>query len=376
MDLVAKATPLSDEMRVWHARPTHEPGRLSLGARTRTADDRLMPRTGADGALAVEPEQSITGSRAAPRPLGTPANGARAATRVGFDVEAMRRYVLSRLTPEGGYSFYRVPSWGVEEPNAPDTLAALASLRLLGIPPPEPEHTVRYLKSLQRHDGGYPSFTIGWAAISSLRLLSSPPERSPDQWLEGWAVALTSTPQRGEAASLRDGARLIEIEVVTGKGPDARVLRWAGELLDTAADPAGGWARPEADLETTGLAVSLAARAAWRPPDVAVLGEFLRRCEDPVLGLRVRPDAAATSAGALWGGLLLAGAARARLRHPGALSRSLVLLQRRDGGLGSRHLAISSLQDTWRGLEAAALLDQLTGMHNQLTFDHVTKERS
>ncbi len=38
------------------------------------------------------------------------ARGAGAATRIGFDVEAMRRYVLGRLTPEGGYSFYRVPA--------------------------------------------------------------------------------------------------------------------------------------------------------------------------------------------------------------------------------------------------------------------------
>ncbi len=73
----------------------------------------------------------------------------------------------------------------MEEPNAPDTLAALESLHLLGIGPPEPARTVRYLQSLQHGDGGYPSFTIGWAAISALRALSSRPERSPDRWLGG-----------------------------------------------------------------------------------------------------------------------------------------------------------------------------------------------
>jgi hypothetical protein len=293
---------------------------------------------------------------------------ASAATRVGFDVEAVQRYVLGRLSPEGGYSYYRVPAWGVEEPNAPDTLAALASLRLLGIPPPEPERTESYLQSLQHHDGGYPSFTIGWAAVSALRLLSSGPERMPDRWLEGWTVALMSTSERGDVAtSLRDGARLVEIEVAIGKSPDARVRRWAGELLDDGADPSGGWGRPEADLATTGLALSLAAQVGWRPPDAAALAGFLRRCEDSALGLRLRPDAATTSVGALWGGLLLAGASRARLRYPGAASKSLVLLQRRDGGLGPRHRALSTLAATWRGLEAAALLDQLS-------FDQLTKE--
>lgn len=272
----------------------------------------------------------------------------------------MRHYVLSRMTPEGGYSFYRVPAWGVEEPNAPDTLAALESLRLLGVRPPEPDGTVRYLRRLQQHDGGYPSLTIGWAAISALRLLSSRPERSPDEWIARWAGAMRNAPRRGDAAtSLRDGARLIEIEAARGDGPDPRTRRWAGELLDATADRAGGWARPEADLETTGLALLLAARAAWEP-DAAALAQFLRRCEDSNLGLRLRPDAVTTSVGTLWGGLLLADAVHARLRYPDALARSLVLLQRRDGGLGARHLAISTLQDTWRGLQSAALLDRIT----------------
>jgi hypothetical protein len=52
-------------------------------------------------------------------------------------------------TPHGGYCFYRTPEWGVEEPNAPDTLAALASLRIVGVDPPELETTVRRLRGLQ-----------------------------------------------------------------------------------------------------------------------------------------------------------------------------------------------------------------------------------
>jgi len=40
--------------------------------------------------------------------------------------------VIGRRTPEGGYCFYRTPEWGVEEPDARDTLAALKTLRLPG----------------------------------------------------------------------------------------------------------------------------------------------------------------------------------------------------------------------------------------------------
>ena len=74
-------------------------------------------------------------------------------------------YVLGRRTPPGGYSFYRTPKWGVEEPNSPDTLAALESLRLLGVAAPAPELTGRWLRGLQSADGHYQTLTIGWAAL-------------------------------------------------------------------------------------------------------------------------------------------------------------------------------------------------------------------
>lgn len=49
-------------------------------------------------------------------------------THSRLDKDGIFRYVLSRQTPKGGYSYYRTPAWGVEEPNAPDTLAALECL--------------------------------------------------------------------------------------------------------------------------------------------------------------------------------------------------------------------------------------------------------
>jgi hypothetical protein len=46
---------------------------------------------------------------------------------------------------------YRTPNWGPEEPA---TLAALESLRPLGVEPPQTERTQRFLRSLQDEDGG------------------------------------------------------------------------------------------------------------------------------------------------------------------------------------------------------------------------------
>ncbi len=98
------------------------------------------------------------------------------AATAALDREAALRYVLSWRTAEGGYCFYRKPKWGVEEPNAPDTLAAAgcddgrdecvvpgAAIRRRHRrsqpSPPEPERTERFLCSLQDEDGDYPTLT-------------------------------------------------------------------------------------------------------------------------------------------------------------------------------------------------------------------------
>ena len=60
----------------------------------------------------------------------------------------------SRRAPEGRYGRYRTPNWGPEEPTAPGTLAALESLRPLGVEPPQTERTDRLLRSLQVETGG------------------------------------------------------------------------------------------------------------------------------------------------------------------------------------------------------------------------------
>ena len=88
---------------------------------------------------------------------------------IGFDIGAVGAYVLSRRTPTGGYCFYRTPAWGVEEPNAPDTFAALESLRLLGLEVPEPDLTRTWLRSLQDDQGGFTTLTVGWAALRGAR---------------------------------------------------------------------------------------------------------------------------------------------------------------------------------------------------------------
>lgn len=79
-----------------------------------------------------------------------------------------------------------------------------------------------------------------------------------------------------------------------------------------------------------------------------------------MVGMRLRPDTQSTTVGALWGGLHLARVLGVVPRFPAAVAENLGLLQRADRGLGARHRAVATLRDTWRGLEAARLLDELS----------------
>lgn len=277
-----------------------------------------------------------------------------------LDYAAVGRYVLGRRTSDGGYCFYRTPEWGVEEPNAPDTLAAVESLGLLGIDIPAARQTGDWLRGLQDDRGGFPTLTIGWAALRTLDVLTVEPTFAPDRWLRSRVEAFFGFDRpRDWRAAIKDALHLCELmrlrhSTVRGSERDHVV-----GLIDRARAPDGGWAAPGTDLETTAFAVHLACLVDphWDPDPP--LGRFLDRCEDEQLGLRLAPGTRTTSAGTLWGGLRLAQVLGRRLRHLPAVGQQLAMLQRPDGGLGERHRAISTLRATWLGLRAAHLLNRL-----------------
>ena len=142
-------------------------------------------------------------------------------------------------------------------------------MRLLGVAVPKPEATARWLQGVQDDDGGYPSLTIGWAAVRALDLLHVPPCRSPQTWLSRWAERLLGGASAGRdlRAALGNVLRLTQLRDLNTRERAAAV-----QLLAATADPLGGWARPGADVETTAVAMRLAQlahitaaiRAAWR----------------------------------------------------------------------------------------------------------------
>ncbi|WP_142358668.1 hypothetical protein [Mycobacterium heckeshornense] len=250
-----------------------------------------------------------------------------------LDRAAITRYVLGRRTSAGGYCFYRTPQWSVEEPNAPDTLAALQSLKLLNTHIPEPRQTADWLRVLQDESGTYPSLTIGWAALRALKVLGGEPKYSPDQWLRSrlenfcdcdgardWRAAIIEAVHLCELMHLRYSA-------IRGSERDC-----IAALLDDARSTDGGWAAPGSDLETTAMGMHLTqlVNPHWNPD--SLLAVFLGDCEDEHLGLRLAPGAGSTSVGALWGGLAVAHVIGRRLRYPGAVDISSSCFSARTAG--------------------------------------------
>lgn len=280
-------------------------------------------------------------------------------SRHALDRAAVARYVLSRRTPEGGYSYYRTPEWRVEEPNAPDTLAALESLRLLGVEPPGRGATAEWLRRLQDDSGGYPSLTIGWGALRSLALLDAQPKRSPRTWLVGIGLPGTEPVQRrfwrGTLRSLLHVLQLSSLVGIEARDGTVRVSR----VLREARDELGGWASPGPELATSAVAIAVARLCGLDPDESQTLGGFVRRCEDGDLGFRLSPTGRATSVAAIWGGLEILGTLGLQPLYPQAIATNLALTQRPDGGIGGRHRALATLQATWLGLLADSLLSQV-----------------
>ncbi|MGE0072254.1 MAG: prenyltransferase/squalene oxidase repeat-containing protein [Thiomonas sp.] len=281
--------------------------------------------------------------------------GTTAAVRC-VDASAAAAYILGRQCPQGGFSFYRTPQWGVEEPNALDTFAAVAALRLLGLEVPQPQRITLWLSALQREDGSWPSLPIAWACCQALELFAQAPRVDPGSWLRAlWierlrAIQTTGRDWRGTLVELHRLAQLMQ-----RFAPDALAERRQRlqQHLDAARTADGAWATPGADLESSGAAVELAGLAGLHLDRVA-LAAWWRRCEDPVLGLRLTPSAWLTSAAALSGGLAVARALGLSLRYADAVCQQIHLLQQPNGGCSARHQALVSLWDTWLALRTAA----------------------
>jgi len=185
-----------------------------------------------------------------------------------IDVEACYQYVLGRQTGHGGFCFYRHAEWGVEEPNAPDTWAALEVAAKLNRQVPKPLKCVTWLGAQQDRFGRYWTLLIGYAALMALRRLHAEPERDPKPFILEWSERLqlaAGNPRCGQGW-LSGAQRCMELRLVYDIAVTATVQRTISKALTSLRGSAGGYGSPGANLPDTALALTLSSIAGLPVP--------------------------------------------------------------------------------------------------------------
>jgi hypothetical protein len=287
----------------------------------------------------------------------------------GIDIDACYRYILGRQTIDGGFCFYVYHDWGVEEPNAPDAYAAVASLGLLDRPVPRRAAVADWLKAQQDPRGGYATLTIAHATLTALRLLGEAPLRDPSQFLENVAgiYGLTDAAGREPSGWLHNGLRCVELWQDYGLSLNDRIRTRVGAALSRLRQDDGGYGAPGASLPDTGAAVALAA-ALDLPVDPAVLA-YVRQCEAPPYGFNITPSASSSGLESHHAGLRVLGHFGASPRQPAVVQDYVESCQTRRGGFGRVPGAVPRLDDSLRALEVLCMLAQARSAGRQASGD-------
>lgn len=278
--------------------------------------------------------------------------------RRAIDVDGCRRYVLSRQVEQGGFCYYAYRPWGVEEPNAPDTHAAVAALRLLKQPTPEAVRCIAWLQTQQEADGGYSTLVIGYAAIKALQVLGAEPLRDPREFLRMLADLrrLADPAEQELSAWLASALRCIELWQDYGMPVDGRLRNDIAAALSRRWQQDGGFGGSETNLLDTSLAVTLA--AALDLPVGAKTLEYARRCEGEPLGITLTPASGSSSLDVHLAGTKVLRYFGAAPRYPARIRQYVASCQTSLGGFGRAPRAIAELAETRRALEVLSALEQ------------------
>lgn len=272
-----------------------------------------------------------------------------------IDVAGCRRYILSRQTPQGGFCFYRHGPWGVEEPNAVDTWAAVSSLQLLGQTVPRRKLLIGWLRERQSDDGGFESLVIAEAVLRTLRQLQAKPLRNPRPYLLARSGRISRGIAKSTAAGIwlanaRRSAALFTIhELPLGS------LRVALEpLTSRLRDRSGGYVTPGPGVIDTWHTIKLASLVGLRLS--AATAEFVRRCENATLGITLTPDTSASSLESQLAGTESLQCLGSPCRYANAIRKFAVRCQADNGGFARVPGALPGLRDTHRALAVLTVL--------------------
>jgi hypothetical protein len=274
----------------------------------------------------------------------------------GIDVEACYRYTRSRQTRQGGFCFYMYRAWGVEEPNTPDTYAAVAILRLLDRAVPEVERCQAWLQAQQDATGGYPTLVIGSAALKALQLLGAQPLRDPRRFLQDQAriLHLTDPAHLQFPGQLCSALRCLRLWQDYGLPATEPIRQALAVGLGRLRGDNGGYGAPGANLLDTAVVVALATTLDL-PVDRAGLA-YARQCERPPYGFHVTPLTTSSSLESQHAGLQVLQHFHALPREPARMREFVASCQTASGGFGRAPGAVPRLDDTLHALQILVML--------------------
>jgi hypothetical protein len=291
----------------------------------------------------------------------------------GIDWEACYRYALRCQTSQGGFCFYAYPEWGIEEPNAPDTCAAVAIFGLLELPVPRAERCQAWLRALQDHSGGYPTLVIGYAALRGLQLLGAEPQRDPRRFLREMAemLRLVNPSAERRAGWVAGARRCVELCSVHGIVITDRMRDAIGAALERLRQPDGGYGLPGANLPETATALALAT-AAGLPAPRDVLA-YAQRCEGAPYGFNITPFAVSSGLESHQAGLRVFRHFGVHPRDSALIRRYVATCQTSRGGFGRVPGAIARLEDSLRALQVLSMLApiDLQGSEHLRRLEHI-----
>jgi hypothetical protein len=274
----------------------------------------------------------------------------------GIDVESCHSYVAGRQTRAGGFCYYAHPEWGVEEPNTPDTHAAIAIFRILGLAVPNVTKCLNWLGEQQHPDGSYATLVIGYSALKALRLLAAEPRKDPGQFIKMWRDILRHADDKTAMPSgwFADTLRWIELCQDHDILPPAGTRDEIAAALDRSRDEDSGFGSPGANLPDTAVALELSARLGFTLGDEPLL--FVRRCESRPFGLCISPSGSGSSLETLHAGMQILRRYGVRPAYPEDVRHYVSSCQTSSGGFGRTPRAIAQLRETRRALEVLLTL--------------------
>lgn len=260
-------------------------------------------------------------------------------------------YVVSRQNEDGGYTFCQ----GTES-NAQDTYYGLAILNLLGVPFPNVEKTVEWLRSFVP-DSLYSHYYVAKALDLCGEELdkeglkkfvpSLPVVRGDFGTVDVYAEVASEFLSVFMATEL---ANMIGVEVNREK-----IIDW---LLSFKNNDGGFGAYRHSNLNSTYHAVASLSNLGYPVKSLRETLDYVRACEKPYGGFTVVPNASTPYMEHVYYGVSTLKLLGRRLRYPNQTAELVLKCQNANGGFARSDIGISTFEDTYYAVSVLKTIEE------------------